>query len=168
MKICYKIEDDYKLGREHWFIVRYTVVDPSHDTGMLGHGIKTTFMKGDLFDIPFPIGNPDRPVFDKVTALITNRADNHQVPNIGWWISINYDGSGIDFGEAYRVLYRAMYDDIEMDDFLISFVYKRRGTPGSQPWGFSMAGSPGQHDELGETSLCKSPGIKPPSKLRIK
>jgi hypothetical protein len=168
MKICYKIKGDYRVGAKHWYILQYVVVDPSHSSGPPTGEIKTTFSKGDLIDIAFPVGNPDAPKYDRVTALVANEPHGNFMPDRGWMITVYYDDGGIDFGEGYRVIYEAKFDDIEMDSFEIGFSYKGRRRPGKQPWGFTATSDPNQHTELGETSPCRSLPPKPPFGLRKK
>lgn len=155
MKICYKINWKKQIGTDIWYLLKYVVEDPSHDSGPPMGGIKTTFAKGDVIDIAFPVGDPDAPIFKSVTALVQCEPHGTHVPERGWMITVDYDSSGVDFGEGYRVLLEAKLDNIRIDSFEICFIYKGTGEPGKQAWGFRTANDPGQHTETGETSPCR-------------
>jgi hypothetical protein len=161
MKICYNIEHSLAVDGRQWFVLSYHIIDPSHSTGPPLGEIKTTFSKGDLIDIAFPVGDLDNPVYSDVYALIGVE------PPRGWMVTNYFDDSGIDFGPAYRVIYEVMFDGIEFkpEKLKIMFVYNGKGNPGSQPWGFTAANDPGQHTELGETFKCTR--LSPPKGLHI-
>ncbi|VAW83905.1 hypothetical protein MNBD_GAMMA18-553, partial [hydrothermal vent metagenome] len=154
MKICYEIEGDFLLDGMHWFLMKYTVTDPSHEYSPPDGGessVVTQFSKGDLIDIPFPIQDADAPVFLDVAPWLTTGLHAK-----GWQVGVNYDAGGVDFGEAYRVILTARRDNIELTEFKIACAYAGEGVPGSQPWGFTGNTDPRQHTELGNTTACNT------------
>jgi hypothetical protein len=161
MKICYEIEGDFSFNGKQWCLAKYKVADPSHLANPPSGEIKTSFSKGDLIDLAFPIKNMEKHMYTDVYALVE---ENN--PSKGWMISTYYDSTGIDFGTGYRVIYEVMIEgaEIALDEFRIAFVYSGNDRPGNQPWGFKTAGDPGQHTELGETYLCSQ--IESPNNLR--
>lgn len=161
MKICYNIERNFRIDGKQWFVLDYNISDPSHSTGPPLGEIKTTFSKGDLIDIAFPVENLDNPIYSDVYAMVAV-----EFPR-GIMVTNSFDHSGVDFGPAYRVIYEVVIDGIEfeLENFKIMFVYEGKGDPGSQPWGFTAARAPGQHTETGETYECNR--IAPPKGLHI-
>jgi hypothetical protein len=165
MKICYKVEGSSVLGADRWFVLKYVIVDPAHDSGPPLSTITTTFSKGDSLDIAFPVGDPASPRYSDVTALITIGPDGSQIPERGWIINVYYDEGGVDFGTAYRVILEAVRDNVKLDDFRIGFISNHNDKPGAQPWGFTAANALGQHSETGETVPCT---LAPPENFRRK
>lgn len=144
LKISYKMKKcwcGWWWRRQSLWCFTYTITDPNHTTQL---GQSATFNKGDLVDLAFPIVNQDGPVYTKVQASAI--VDTHD-----WEILVNYDASGVDFGQAYRVIYNARVDNAKLASFNVYFQWNGFGKPGSQPWGFTNSGSSSQHDELGQT-----------------
>ncbi len=155
MKICYEIEGDFLLDGMHWFLMKYTVTDPSHEYFPPGGGgessVATLFARGDFVDIPFPIQDADAPVFLDVAPWVTT-----DLSAAGWRANVNYDSSGGDFGEAFRVILTARRDNVALTEFKIACAYAGEGIPGSQPWGFAAVGAMNRHSERGDTTSCNA------------
>ncbi|MBI5557434.1 MAG: hypothetical protein HY885_07325 [Deltaproteobacteria bacterium] len=165
MNICYKVEGTSMLGTDRWFVLKYVIVDATHDSGPPLSTITTTFSKGDSLDIAFPVGDPGSPRYSDVTALISTGPDMSQIPERGWIINVYFDEVGVDFGTAYRVIFEAARDNVKLDDFRIAFISNHNDNPGSQPWGFTAVNALGQHSETGETVPCT---LARPQNFRIK